>query len=227
MAKLKKQEMKEDKIGEAMTTALEYAKNHLEVVGGGALAVVIIILAVAMFIQNQARSEDDAVLAFDSAQGLYIQAANPQDLQKAMAQFDNVSKRYGSTSSGRQALLYLGLCYRRLAAYDKAIPCFRSFLGKGERSDLLRAAGEEALAASYEDKGDLREAGKLYTEMAGHFASDPLTASRALISAGRCYAALKDYPQARKCYQEVLEKYPVSSRNYDAKVALAMLPPQE
>ena len=227
MAKLKRKEIREDKIGEAMEKALEYTRTHVEIVGGGALAVVIIILAGVLFFQNQTKSEAEAVLPFDNAQGLFLQATSPQDLEKAIAQFEEISKRYGNTSSGRKALLYLGLSYRRLGAYDKAIPYFRSFLGKGEKNNLLRAAGEEALAASYEDKGDFREAGKLYSEMARHFAPEPLTAARALLASGRCYEALKDFASAKKQYQEILDRYPTSPRNYDAKVALAMLPTSE
>ncbi len=225
MAKLKKQAMREDQIGEAVAKAWEYTRTHVEYVGGGALVVVILVLAAVLFFQNRTKSESEALLPFDNAQGSYLQAQNPQDMEKAVAQFEEVSKRYGNTSSGRKALLYLGLCYRRLGAYDKAIPYFRSFLGKGgEKNDLLRAAGEACLAACYEDKGDYGEAGKLYSRMAARFEGDPLTATRALLAAGRCYESLGDFPAARKAYQEVLERFPASPRSYDARIALAMLP---
>lgn len=224
MAKLSKKDLKEDHFGEILEEVWRYAKAHLEVVGGGALAVVILILAAVLFFQNQAKSEDEAVLLLDNARGAFLQAASPQDLQNAISQFENLSKRFGSTSSGRQALLYLGLSYRRVAAYDKAIPYLRNFVSKREKNDLLRAAGEEALAACYEDKGDLREAAKLFDRMAGDFAKNPLTASRALLSAGRCYEDLKDYASARQRYQKVIDRYPDSARSYDAKVALAMMP---
>jgi TolA-binding protein len=224
MAKLKKQEIREDKIGEAVGKAWEYTRTHLEIVGGGGLAVIIIIMAVVLYLQTQTRAEADSLLPFDNAQGMYLQATNAQDLQKAIAQFEAIAKRWGNTSSGRQALLYLGLSYRRLGDYDKAISYFQSFVAKGERNDVLKAAGEEGLAASYEDRGNLQGAAKAYSEMARQFVRDSLVAPRALLAAGRCYEGLKDYASARKAYQEILDRYPTSARNYDAKVALAMLP---
>lgn len=224
MAKLSRKELKEDRFEKVVEEVWGYTKAHLEIVGGGALAVVILILAAVLFFQNQAKSEDEAVLLLDNARGGFLQAASPQDLQNAISQFETLSKRFGSTSSGRQALLYLGLSYRRAAAYDKAIPYLSNFVSKREKNDLLRAAGEEALAACYEDKGDVQEAAKLYDRMARNFSQEPLTAGRALLSAGRCFQDLKDYASARKRYQEVLDRYPSSARSYDAKVALAMMP---
>lgn len=227
MAKISKREMKEDQFGETVAKAWEYSRTHLEIVGGGGLAVIIIIMAVVLYIQTQTTAESDSLLPFDSAQGMYLQASNAQDLQKAITQFEAIAQRWGNTSSGRQALLYLGLSYRRLGDYDKAITYFQRFVAKGEKNDVLRAAGEEALAASYEDGGNLKGAAKAYSDMAQHFASDSLAAPRALLGAGRCYEGLKDYASARKAYQEILDRYPTSARNYDAKVALAMLPPKD
>jgi tetratricopeptide (TPR) repeat protein len=70
---------------------------------------------------------------------------------------------------------------------------------------------------------NLREASRLYAELADQTADRPLLQQEALDGAGKAFESLGEYDRAREFYRQLAEKYPDSARGLSAKKQLERL----
>lgn len=222
--KLKKQELKEDKIMESIITSWDWIRNHIELVGGIALGIVAVAFASTLYIHNQRKSDTEALIAFDSALSMYSQS-DTSKLSGVYLQLEGISKKYNATESGKRAILYMGHISYLMKDYPKAISHYQTFLKREEKDEVLQAHAYEGIAACLEDKNDFSGAAMNYEEIARKFKQNTFLAPRGLLSAGRCYEAAKLIPKAREVYRKIIDNYPTSLVTYQAKTSLALLPP--
>jgi len=222
--KIKKQELKKDKIMESIITSWDWMRNHIELVGGIILGIVIFAFAIALYIHNKKKSEAEALIAFDSALSMYSQS-DASKLSGVYLQLEGILKKYPATESGKRAILYMGHISYFMKDYDKAISHYQSYLKVGDKDEILQGYAYAGIAACLEDKNDFSGAAMKYEEIAKKFKYNSFLATRNLLSAGRCYEAAKSIPKAREVYRQIIENYPNSPLTYPAKTSLALLPP--
>lgn len=194
---------------------------------------VIIVLAVAAAILYQQRSEQ-AANAFGHAASVYgtpiadpAQPAPPglktfataADRAKAANPlFDDVAKRYGSTTAGHNALYFAGLTAAEMGNTAAAEADFRK---AGDLHDTnLASLAHLALANLLAQNGQSAEAIKLYQDLIHHpTATTP--AATAQLQLAQLYEANNNSAEANKIYAQLKAKDPATAAGQIAAQKLA------
>lgn len=142
-----------------------------------------------------------------------------QKLEKALAEFRNVSSRHSSRPAGKIAKYYAGLCLMDLNNNGEAIKELEP-LSK-EKSDY-GALAMIALATIYENSGNLAKATETYQQLVG---SDTSVSpkSMSLIHLAQLYEQQNKPAEAVKTYQQVVKEFPGSANANDAEQKLKQL----
>jgi predicted negative regulator of RcsB-dependent stress response len=134
----------------------------------GAVGVALVAAGALIWRSSQATASANASKALYEAQAPMAEGKLPE----AKAALEKVVARYGSTSSGAQAVLLLAQVLYEQGQYDAGIAALTKAAGgaSGEFSAPLQAL----LAAGYEGKGQLKEAAAAYGKAAkaSRFPSD-------------------------------------------------------
>ncbi|MGE0078172.1 MAG: tol-pal system YbgF family protein [Bacteroidales bacterium] len=121
--------------------------------------------------------------------------------------FLEIADKYGMTKTGNLANYYVGICYRQLGEYEKAI----EYLKKFDAGDLLvTPVAYGAIGDCYVELNNLKE-GANYYEKAANYSEDNFTSPIFFKKAGMVYEELKQNEKALKLYNVIKEKYPKSS----------------
>jgi TolA-binding protein len=137
--------------------------------------------------------------------------------REALAQ---VTKSYGGSRAGREAMYILANAYYESGDWAKAQETFEAFLRKPLYDDLLADGAKIAIAACREESGDLQgafDAYKALWEGGGHHLATRLDAAMA---AARCARGLGRPDDARALYQAVVDAYPDAPAAAEAKFSL-------
>jgi tetratricopeptide (TPR) repeat protein len=124
--------------------------------------------------------------------------------------FEGIIDEYGATKTAKLASAYAGLCYKKMGNYEKAIDC----LSRSKAEDIMVSP---ALTGSIGDcYVELGKASKAvgYFEKAAEVDND-LLAPIYLMKAGRVYESLGKFGKARKIYEQIKERYPLSAEGQD------------
>jgi TolA-binding protein len=197
-------------------------------------AVVVIALAVVGIVVYQQRSQA-AANAFGGAVSVYSTPiadpaqptppgvktfATAADRAKAASPlFEDVAKRYSSTTAGHNALYFAGLCAADMGNNAAAEASFRK---AGDLHDAnIAALAHLALANLLTQHGQTPEAIKIYQDLINHPVSITVPASTAQLQLAQLYEANSNSAEANKIYAQLKAKDPTTAAGQIATQKLA------
>ena len=201
---------------------LDRATNLWEQYGRYALygVVAVVVLGIAGFYwkSGQDRRENSAAEKLAQANELFWRA--DYDRSRQLAQ--EVNKQYGGTPSGTDALRISGDNAYWRGNWKAAIADYRAYL-KANSSGLIASTVKRSLAYSLENDGEFAEASSTYLSLVGVFERE--SSGEFLFAAARCQLALQKPEEAKRLYQRILDEFPDSSYQLQARVELGRLSP--
>ena len=121
--------------------------------------------------------------------------------------FESIIDEYSGTKAANLANYYLGMCYLKKGAFEKAIESLENYSGNDE---LIAPLAMGAVADAQSELGLYADAAKQY-KAAAKKGNNKLIAPLFLMKMGLTYEQLKDNEKALKAYQEIKEKYSESA----------------
>lgn len=201
---------------------LDRATGLWEQYGRVALYVVVgvLVLGIAGYYwkTGQDRRENSAAEKLAQANELFWRA--DYDRSRQIAQ--EVSKQYSGTPSGTDALRIAGDNAYWRGNWKEAIADYKAYL-KSNNSGLIANTVKRSLAYSLDSDGQYAEAASLYTSLVGVFERE--SSGELLFAAGRCQLALKKPDEAKALFQRIVDEFPDSSFQLQARIELGKLSP--
>mgnify|MGYP000865118157 CR=1 FL=1 len=218
---ISKHRLKHDEFADDMMRTANYMRKYSTEILAVLAGVLIIVIGLIFMSQNQAKNERQASLILGSAHAAMFSG----DGQQARRAYEDVIKRYASTESAKEAMIYLGNLHFQSRDFAAAMEQYQRAVKAKPHSSLLMAAALSGVGACKEQSGDIAGAAEIYMSIADRHSRDGYLAANALLSAGRCFRASGNLTRAREAYQMVVQKFPEDQSAQKAKEALAMLPP--
>jgi len=218
---ISKHRLKHDEFAEDMAKTINLFRRY----GTEILAVLVgaLIIVVGLFFvsQNRTKNEREANLALGSAHAAMFSG----DAQQARQSYEEIIKRFGSTESAKEAMIYLGNMNFQMRNQEEALKQYQKAVQAKPKSYLLMAAAISGVAACYEQSGDFNKAAEEYSRIAARYPKQSYLSVNALMASGRCFRAAGNDAKAREAYQTIISKYSDDPGVQKAKAAMAMLPP--
>lgn len=192
----------------------QYGRIVLGVVVGVA------VVGVALFYirSGNQRRENTASEKLAEANDLFWRA--DYDRSRQIAQ--DVAKQFAGTPSGVDALRIAGDDAYWRGNWKDAVVDYKAYLAKN-KSGLLADAVRRSLAYAQESSGEYAEAAANYEKLVGVF--DRESSGELLYAAARSLVAAKKPDEAKLRYQRILDEYPDSGYQLQARIALGKLAP--
>lgn len=191
-----------------------FGRLALGVLGG------IVVIGVGFYFTSQAneRRENEASVRLAEANNLFWQG----DYDRSLTMSEEISKQYGGTRSGTDALRIAGDNAYWKGDWKASIAHYRNYLAKNS-TGLVADAVRRSLAYAYESDGQLGEAVKLYDQLIGRFERE--SSAEFLFAASRCYEAMGKRDEALKRVQRIVNEFGETSYAMQARVRVAELGP--
>lgn len=146
-------------------------------------------------------------------QGAYYEAyaevrQEKADLERAERLFKKVVEDYRLSRVSRLAAPQIGYLKYREEKYDEAVPLYETFMNKASENSPYRRLATLALAALYEEKGELQKAIELLRELAA--APENVFMEQTLLGLGRVYRLSGREDRAREVYKEFSDRFATS-----------------
>jgi TolA-binding protein len=167
---------------------------------------------------GQDRRENSAAEKLAQANELFWRA--DYDRSRQIAQ--EISKQYSGTPSGTDALRIAGDNAYWRGNWKEAIADYKAYL-KANNSGLIASTVKRSLAYSLESDGQYAEAATLYTSLVGVFERE--SSGELLFASARCQLALKKPDEAKALLQRIVDEFPDSSFQIQARIELGKLSP--
>jgi TolA-binding protein len=212
--------LKRDQFAEDAIKFIAFIRKHSTESLAAGVGILVVVAGLVMMGQNRAKSEREAALMIGSAHAAFYSG----DLQNAQAAYEEITKKYGSSSSAKEAMVYLGNLYLLQRKFDEALDYYQRAANNGSSNPLIRSAAIGGVAACYEQTNRLPEAAEEYLEIARKYLKEHYLASGALLSAGRCFKLANLNDKAKEAYQLVIKDYPQTQAAGEAKAQMDMLP---
>ncbi len=163
--KITKKKLKEpDEFITLTERGLLFLEKHLKQIAFGAGIIVIILLVFLGFRWWDREREAKATEKFNSAVELLQKASSsykegtPAELKNSLNLFDELTRQYARTSSGKIALLYKGNLHLKLGEFEEAIKAYESLLAKSGIERVYHSFAMEGLGYAYEGKKEYEKA---------------------------------------------------------------------
>jgi len=167
---------------------------------------------------GSARKENAASERLAEASDLFWRA--DYDRSRTIAQ--EVVKQYGDTPSGIDALRIAGDDAYWRGNWKDAAADYEAYLKK-RSSGLLANGVRRSLGYAQESLGQYAAAAANFDQLVGQI--DRETSGEMLFAAGRCLVADKKPEEAKKRYQRIIDEFPDSSFQLQARIELGKLTP--
>ena len=167
---------------------------------------------------GSARKENAASERLAEASDLFWRA--DYDRSRTIAQ--EIVKQYPDTPSGIDALRIAGDDAYWRGNWKDAVADYEAYLKK-RSSGLLANAVRRSLAYAQESLGQYTAAAANFDLLVGQI--DRETSGEMLFAAGRCLIADKKPDEAKKRYQRIIDEFPDSSFQAQARIELGKLSP--
>jgi tetratricopeptide (TPR) repeat protein len=193
-------------------------EQYGRIVLGSVVGVAVVGLAVYYVTAGNARRENEASEKLAEANNLFWRA--DYDRSRQMAQ--DLSKQYSGTPSGTDALRISGDDAYWRGNWKDAIADYNAFLAKNG-SGLIADAVRRSLAYAQESNGQFADAAATYLKLVGVF--DRESSGELLYASARCQIAANKPDEAKKLYQRIIDEFPDSSYQNQARIALGRMAP--
>jgi TolA-binding protein len=169
-------------------------------------------------VSGAARKENAASEKLAQASDLFWRA--DYDRSRQIAQ--DLVKEYPDTPSGLDALRIAGDDAYWRGNWKDAVADYEAYLKK-RGSGLLASTVRRSLGYAQESLGQFAAAAANFDLLVGQI--DRETSGEMLYAAGRCLIADKKPDEARKSYQRIIDEFPDSSYQLQARIELGKLSP--
>lgn len=210
----KKQLTEPDEFITLTQRAYLFASDHAKKILYAVAAVVLVVAAIFLYQWWQrdretkaARDLSAVIIAFQQVSSA-SQQGSPPDYRSFLSKFDEVSKKYSGTPSGRLSLLYKASVHLRVKEFDEAIRSYQAFLEKGEKEKVYHAFALEGLGYALEGKKEYEKALESYKKVLDLGDGFPLADIH--LSMGRCYEKMGKNKEAVESYQAYMKESPKS-----------------
>jgi TolA-binding protein len=227
MKKELKRQIKQDELREGVEHAGQWARGHSDELRIGVLVVAVLALLVGGIAYFQQHRKAEAERAFSEAAEIFhapvqgeqsesapapasnqTYATAKEKYEKAMAAFDGVRRRYGSTTAGQRARYYSALCAMELDKFADADKELREIAAKG--GDALEPAlARLALAESARRQGHTQEAIEAYRKLIED-SKQPVPRDHALMRLATLLEETEKKTEAGAAYRQLAEQFPRS-----------------
>jgi TolA-binding protein len=229
MKKELKRQIKQDDLREGVEHAGQWARGHSDELRIGLLVAAVLVLLIAGISYFQQYRKTEAERAFAEAtelfhapvagerpagdprptpQGSVTHATEKEKYEKAMAAFDGVHRRYGSTPAGLRARYYAALCSIELGNFADADKELKDIAGKG--GDALEPAlARLALAESARRQGKTQDAIDAYRKLVDD-PKQPLPRDHALMRLATLLEETEKKAEAAKEFRLLADQFPRS-----------------
>jgi tetratricopeptide (TPR) repeat protein len=238
--KVSRKELKEpDEFLSFTVRALKWINEQKVVLIVGALAVVVVILGMYGWRWYALSKERAASVDFIKAREILDARVIPRDdaagtsssdgsfaseddkFRAAIAEFEMVSKSHSNSATAALATYYVAEYSRRTGDYDKAIENFKSYLKSEGPAGELAAFAVEGIAAALEAQGKDDQAAQQYKRLTeSPFDMQP---DRGLFHVARLEQKAGRTAEAKRLYNEIVEKYPKTNYMRDIQDRLSLL----
>jgi TolA-binding protein len=206
----------EERLAEIRDTLVERQRMLLKISAGVLLAVIVI---AGLFFHSWSERKKAIGFQQDGYAAFHAPAADPsvqkEQYKKAL---DLFAKAY-DTKKLPVSLYYIGASHYELGNFDQAIDTFDQFVRKYQGEELLLPLAYQKLASSYMRKGDAAGASKTLDAL--YKSPGSIYQDLALIEHGKLLEKEGKSEEARKKYEELVQKFPQSPFLNEAKARLS------
>lgn len=192
--------------------AIQFAANNRRSISFALAGLVVVCLAFGAFQYFSRLNEQRAYAMFEQGLVHYLAQVSgnksPDLQQTANEKFEEVLKRYPSTSAAQLSLLlYANMSYHE-GSYDKAIELYQRALEAFSQEGVLRKLLWNSLGYAYEGKKDYERAVGCFEKITG--SESRFIKAEAYFNMGRMHEAMNNPQKAIEAYNKVVEGYPES-----------------
>ena len=208
----------DDPGAELLDRATTLWERYGRVVLGVVVGIAVIGVSAYYVTSGAARKENAASERLSQASDLFWRA--DYDRSRTIAQ--DIVKQYPDTPSGLDALRISGDDAYWRGNWKDAVADYDAYLKK-KGSGLLASTVRRSLAYAQESLGQYAAAAANFDLLVGQI--DRETSGEMLYAAGRCFAEDKKPEEAKKRYQRIIDEFPDSSYQLQARIELGKLSP--
>ena len=215
--KLSKSELREDEFVEWIMQAVEYVKERAQLFVGGAVAVIVVIVAINYFIE----SEEANRLKAAALLGDVLMVEQGGEPTEAVRLAEELVSAYAGTPAAAQGVVLLANLHYAQGRYAEARGYYQRYLDNYEPVDVLSYAAQSGLGACLEAEGQLLAAAQHYETYAAQQAGT-IREAMARMEAARIYGLAGDSDKQQALLKEVsrtFAQYPIAAQ---ARAALAL-----
>ena len=215
--KLSKSELREDEFVEWIMQAVEYVKERASLFGGGAVAVIVVIMAINYFIESKEADRLQAAALL----GDVLMVEQGGEPTEAIRLAEELVSSYAGTSAAAQGTVLLANLHYAQGRYAEARSYYQRYLDNYEPLDVLAYAAQSGLGACLEAEGQFVAAAQHYEAYAAQQAGT-IREAMARMEAARIYGLAGDSDKQQALLEEVsrtFAQYPIAAQ---ARAALAM-----
>ncbi|CUS83678.1 Tetratricopeptide repeat-containing protein [Candidatus Kryptonium thompsonii] len=221
--KLKKQELKEDKLVLTYYKAREFVEKNKKILSYILTGVIIIVAGIIIYRNNVKAENERAEALLSKIIGYYdngdYKTAIDGIPQRNIQGLKYIVENYGGTDAGEIATYYLASAYFMLGDYDNALKYFKKYDGNDK---LLFSASLAGIASIYEIKGEYKKAGEYFEKAAQRFRENILVPEY-LYNAARNYKLAGEKEKALRLYERIKKDYPNFAKIRDVEIYIASL----
>jgi tetratricopeptide (TPR) repeat protein len=208
--KISKRELKRDPLIDSYTRATNFYDEHRRTIGFAIVAVVVLVVAGFIYMNNQKESDERAATALGSIYGSFdagqYRIAIDGVPERGLQGLRSIVENHGSTTSGNIARFLLASALYKLGEYEEALKEFDRY---SPANDFFAASRFSGMAACHEALGRHAKAGELY-ERAARYKGD-INAAENLNHAARNYAQAGNKGKALELYKTLKKDHPAST----------------
>jgi tetratricopeptide (TPR) repeat protein len=215
--KLSKSELREDEFVEWIMEAVEYVKERARIFVGGAVAAVVVIVAIDYFIESK---EADRLKAA-ALLGDVLMVEQGGEPTEAIRLAEELVSSYAGTPAAAQGTVLLANLHYAQGHYAEARGYYQTYLANYEPLDVLAYAAQSGLGACLEAEGQLVAAAGHYETYAAQQAGT-IREAMARMEAARIYGLAGQSDKQQALLEQVsrtFAQYPIAAQ---ARAALAM-----
>jgi FimV-like protein len=184
------------------------------------LALVLIYLGINTYLKHVDKKGQGAYnTAYYALMARMNEQGEPTEGEKPEALFQEVMEEYGRSKVSRLAPPQVAFLKFQDQQYDEAVALYLRFLEDVPKSSPYRSLAGLALAACYEEKGDLPKAIEWLTDVMS--TSKGAFKEQAMFSLARVYSLSNQEEKAREILQDFVDNHPGSPHLPMAKARLA------